>query len=107
MYCLFLHFLARQVVYFLSLPANTLRQLFAELLWMFDEKAILEESLAVMTVDTEASRNARGPWGLLKLQQHSKKTNSKAIHIVLDRLLVAGGLELLRGVDCWVFPASQ
>ena len=72
-------------------------------------RAILEESLAVMTVDTEASRNARGPWGLLKLQQHSKKTNLQAIHIVLDRLFiwfpVQCGIDIMRHVA--MFPDVQ
>ena len=42
-------------------------------MWMLEEepwyRALLQESLAVMAVDVEESRDVRGPWGLLKLQQ--------------------------------------
>ena len=90
-YCLFLRFLARLVVYFLSPAANALRQLFPELLWMLDEtqwfRAMLQESLAVMTLDTEASRDARA-LGLAGAPTAPTKTNLKAIHIVLDRLFI-------------------
>ena len=61
-YCLFLKFLARLVVSFLQPAEATLRQIFPKQHWF---RALMEESLAVMSVDTDQSRDSRGPWGLL------------------------------------------
>ena len=64
-YCLFLQFLSRLVVSFLQPSQATLRQIFPELLFMLEERywfrAFMEESLAVMSVDTDHSRDSRGP----------------------------------------------
>ena len=66
-YCLFLQFLARLVVSFLQPAEATLRQIFPELLFMLDEqywfRALMEESLAVMSVDSNVSRDSRGAVG--------------------------------------------
>ena len=64
-YCLFLQFLSRLVVSFLQPAEATLRQIFPELLFMLEERywfrALMEESLAVMSVNTGNSRDSRGP----------------------------------------------
>ena len=64
-YCLFLKFLARLVVSLLQPAGATLRQIFPELLFMLEERhwfrALMEESLAVMSVDPDQSRDSRGP----------------------------------------------
>ena len=89
-YCLFLKFLARLVVSFLQPAEATLRQVFPEL--MLEERhwfrALMEESLAVMSVDIDQSRDSRGPWGLLELQQHSTNALQKSLNLVLDRLFI-------------------
>ena len=36
-------------------------------------RALMEESLAVMSVDNDQSRDSRGPWGLLKLHERTPK----------------------------------
>ena len=63
-------------------------------------RALKEESLAVMSVDTDQSRNSQGPWGLLELQQNSTKALKKAVNLVLDRLFiwlpVQCGLDVMR-----------
>ena len=103
-YCLFLQFLARLVVGFLQPAEATLRQIFPELLFMLDEqywfRALMEESLAVMSVDSNVSRDSRGPWGLLKLQQPSTNSLQKSVNLILDRLFiwlpVQCGIDLMR-----------
>ena len=91
-YCLFLQFLSRLVVSFLQPSEATLRQIFPELLFMLEERywfrALMEESLAVMSVDTDHSRDSRGPWGLLKLQQPSTNALQKSVNLILDRLFI-------------------
>ena len=62
-------FLARLVVSFLRPAEATVRQIFPEL-FMLEEshwfRALLEESLAVMSVDTNQSRDSRGAMGSLE-----------------------------------------
>ena len=63
-------------------------------------RALMEESLAIMSVDNDQSRDSRGPWGLLKLQQHSTNALQKSVNLVLDRLFiwlpVQCGLDIMR-----------
>ena len=108
-YCLFLQFLSRLVVGFLQPAEGTLRQIFPELLFMLEEqywfRALMEESLAVMSVDSNVSRDSRGPWGLLKLQQPSTNSLQKSVNIILDRLFV--WLPVQCGIDLMRHFAAQ
>ena len=103
-FCLFLQFLSRLVVSFLQPSEATLRHIFPELVFMLEERywfrALMEDSLGVISVDTDHSRDSRGPWGLLKLQQHSTNALRKSGNPVPDRLfiwlLVQCGIDVMR-----------
>ena len=65
----------------------------------------MEESLAVMSVDSHVSRDSRGPWGLLKLQQPSTNSLQKSVNLILDRLFV--WLPVQCGIDLMRHFAAQ
>ena len=51
-------------------------------------RCLMLESLTVMGVDSEDSRERRAPWGVLKFLKAKEKSKQRAVSFELDKLMI-------------------